>query len=134
MFRHRLFLILLLSVASSLARSTPPETDEHKKMRFVSECFFIYAPLLEVAKQHNISDLKNYALIRLKYLQGYLDAKKNDREFELVFKTDLDVHKREGKDITNKLEQAIATGDRRLYNEQLQLGELCDSLLGIKVE
>lgn len=73
--------LFLFSVQTAFAGTAPITATPEQ----VSHCFFVYAPIMEVAKRNGAKPLIDYALPRMSWMSGYFEAKQGDANFQQIF-------------------------------------------------
>ncbi len=120
------FLLLCFFVISSHA-----ENIGNNKHLTIARCFFVYAPIYEVAKKSNNEKLLNYGLQRMMYIKGALNSLMSDENFKSIFERDLKKNKADGLLIEEGLLKSLKEKDAVSFNNNLRKGEICDKELGI---
>jgi hypothetical protein len=100
----------------------------------ISRCFFVYAPIFEVAKEIKSQELLIYAQKRFAFIAGYIKANQNSPEFKEVFEANLQVNKHKGKALQNRLKKEIQSEDSNAFNQVMNTARNCDKLLGLRSE
>lgn len=126
--------MLIVMYAFPFLITNAQATDDKLKYTAVSRCFFVYAPILEVAKWSRNSNLESYAMQRMLYMKGFLESRSDDPQFKYIFESNLSKNKSVGVLLEESLKRASTNGDKNLFNRELRKGEYCDNELGIKTK
>lgn len=99
-----------------------------------SFCFFVYAPIFEVGRDHNHAGLFMFGQTRISWFGGFFAANKSNPEFMRAFGGNTEKHKRVGNVIEKKLLTALATNDPVPFGEAIAEAVWCDRKIGIKTK
>jgi hypothetical protein len=122
---------LFLTAACSIFLGEAFAQVGERRAELISRCFFVYAPIYEVAGQTGDTKLRTYALQRLMYVRGLTESLRSDPVFERVFTENLSRNRSAGIAIERMLPQAIRAGDATSYNAQLDIAAECDRQFGL---
>lgn len=100
----------------------------------VSKCFFVYGPIIDVAKNVGHRDLFTFAQARIGYVAGFLRANEASPRFKQIFEGNLTRNKAAGRQLESRLSNAIQSGSETLYKGVIQEAIACDRQLGIRTE
>ncbi len=100
----------------------------------VVECFFVYAPLLEAAKNSGSAHLFYYAQKRIGWAGGYVQAKQNDASFNEIFQKNLNKNKQNAIHLRSRMISAIKNQDKGVFTEVINIAKACDQMIGLPSE
>ncbi len=100
----------------------------------ISNCFWVVAPIHELANELQLHDLWSFTQGRVSWLGGYVSANKGNKDFETAFNLNLERRKAVGLSMKEELKRAIQTGNSEKYNEILSKAIACDAVLGIRTD
>ncbi|WP_207073907.1 hypothetical protein [Pseudomonas putida] len=124
---------LALSGQSSMASASSKGPTAEQ----VSQCFFIYGPILEVANKASNKSLKDYVLPRISWIWGFAQAKKGDAAFEVAFQKNITANKAAGMALEKRLRAAISVSRNNAeaassaMMEALRPAGECDKYIGM---
>jgi len=121
----------LLYIILFFAFSSHSQNLDNNRRAIIARCFFVYAPLYQVAKKMNDEKLLNYSLQRMMYLKGLLGTLKDDGKFKVIFEKNLKKNKADAQLIEDDLIKSLYEKNAVGYNNVLRKGEVCDKELGI---
>lgn len=97
----------------------------------VAKCFFVCAALNESARRHAKPELESYAVQRLMWVRGFMNARSDDPAWKSQFESGLKANKSFAVSIEAKLSAAAASNSTDQYNAAIAEGEICDRRLGL---
>lgn len=101
---------------------------------YVAFCFFVYAPIFEVGRDHDHAGLFLFAQPRLSWVGGFFEAIKADAAAKGLSEKKLEQYKNNGVSIENKLLKALKTNDPRPFAEAITSAVWCDGKLGLETK
>lgn len=124
--RHSIISISLIVVGNT-SKAAPSHDD-------ISRCFWVYAPMHELAKEMQLVQLQSFTLGRIGWLGGYTQANINNQQFKYSFESDLKNKKSQGIAMKGDMREAILSMDEKKYEEIISKAIVCDKIIGIKTE
>ena len=121
-------IISIFLIAGSNASDAAPSHDD------IARCFWIYAPMHELAKEMQLVQLQSFTLGRVGWLGGYLQANINNQQFKYSFENDLKNKKSQGIAMKESMRDAIVSMNEKKYEEIISKAIECDKIIGIKTE
>lgn len=100
----------------------------------ISKCFWIDAPIHELAKDMKLHDLQFFTQSRIGWLAGFMQANRESAEFNAAFQVEIERRKAAGIAMKEELRRAIQTGNNRRFQELISKAVECDKVMGIKTE
>ncbi len=100
----------------------------------ISKCFWVYAPIHEVAKELRLNELQFFTQGRVGWYAGFFQANKENSEFNVAFKYDLESRKSVGLAMGDELRRAIKNNNNETYLRVINKAVECDSVIGVRTE
>lgn len=100
----------------------------------ISKCFWIDAPIHELAKDMKLHDLQFFTQSRIGWFSGFMQANKESAEFNAAFQFEIERRKAAGLAMKEELRRVILTGNNGRFKELISKAVECDKVLGIKTE
>jgi len=122
---------LLIAAALVIPQVTAAQM-KYPSYEEVSRCFFIYAAIFEVGRDHNKPQLFQFGQTRSSWAGGYVQANQNNQAFKRVFENNLAANKRTAIQILDSLPTAIANRNQSAFNAIINQAVVCDRSFGIR--
>lgn len=97
----------------------------------ISKCFWVYAPIHELAKDLRLQDLQFFTQGRIGWFTGFIQANKGNQLFNNAFNFQLEERKTAGLKMKEELRYAIQSGNNMSYQKIILKAIDCDKLLEI---
>lgn len=97
----------------------------------ISRCFFVYAPIFQVGRDIQHTELFQFGQVRVGYMGGYVQANKLNPHFKQVFEGNLSANKRAGIKLEYTLKEAISSRNKQLFSSVINEAVNCDRQIGI---
>lgn len=129
-------MILALSMAIGVSVLSPSTTFAAEPEQ-VARCFFVYAPILEVAKRRSDQALLAYATPRMTWIAGYIDANRGNKVFADQFKAGVPANKAAGIRLEEQLVKSLddraagVPGADQALSKALEPAAACDQATGL---
>jgi len=115
--------IVATAVVMSVGAQPAPAKPVAAKYRDVSRCFFVYAALYESARKHARPELESYAIQRLMWVRGFMEALASDPGLKVVVEESIKENKVLAGSIDKKVSGAVESNTVHDYNEAVGEGE-----------
>ena len=101
-----------------------------------SRCFFVYAPIHEVGRDHNHAGLSTYGQLRLMFVVGYFKANESNSAMwsNPVFQNNWEKSKLTAEQLEKELLDALKDDDESQFDDVIKKAVACDVLLGIETK
>ncbi len=126
-----------LCVAIGVA-SLSPITTYAAEPEQVARCFFVYAPIYEVAKRRSDQALLAYATPRMTWLAGYFEANRNNKVVADHFKASVAANKAAGMRLEDQVVKSLddraagVPGAVQALTKALKPAAECDQALDLQ--
>lgn len=119
---------LAVSTSAGSPSQTTPSSD------YFAFCYFVYAPMFDVGRDHNHLGLLLFAEPRIAIIGGYFKAINADPASKGLSPKNAEQYQKNGKLVEQKLLKALKTNDPVPFSEALSSALWCDGKLGIETK
>ena len=98
----------------------------------VSRCFWVYAPIHELAREIQFQELLVFTQGRVGWMTGFIASNRANQLFKQAFERDLESRKVAGMAMKEVLRKAISLRDNKSYQSIMSRAVDCDKSIGIR--
>ncbi len=125
---------LLAFVTVGMALFNAHDAAAEQSYDSISQCFWVYAPIHELAREIDFQDLLFFTQSRVGWYAGYFQANKTNPSFKQAFERDLEKRKFAGLAMKEELRRSILAKNNGAYLSIINKAVACDKTLGIKTQ